>query len=157
LQPLSAAKGQTIEIDAPPTLPPIWADPACVTRVLTNLASNAHKYTPQGGRIWIGVEDAGAMLRVSVSDSGIGMNEQELEKLFTRFFRAQNAYTEQVAGTGLGLSIARSLVEMQGGEISVSSVPGEGSTFAFTVPVASRPANAGGVGGTLQALPGRRI
>jgi signal transduction histidine kinase len=73
-------------------------------------------------------------VRVDVRDTGIGLSAEEQAKLFTKFFRAKNRTTQEVGGTGLGLTITRSLVEMHGGKITVSSTPGEGSTFSFTLP-----------------------
>ena len=72
--------------------------------------------------------------RVAIRDSGIGISEDDQRQLFTRFFRAKNSATAAVGGTGLGPTIMRSLVEMQGGTISVASAPGQGSTFSFTLP-----------------------
>ena len=134
-------------------LPAVLADADRVTQILTNLLSNAYKYTPVGGSISVRACTQGDHVRVDVQDTGIGLSTEEQAQLFTRFFRARNQTTQEVGGTGLGLSIARSLVEMQGGKITVSSAPGQGSTFSFTLPIAqtqaehetsSHPAQPGG-------------
>ena len=105
-------------------------------QILTNLLSNAHKYTPEEGPINLSVEVVGPVACIAVTDSGIGLSTEEQARLFTRFYRARNAATEGIDGTGLGLAITRSLVEMQGGKIQVTSEPGHGSTFRFTLPLA---------------------
>jgi signal transduction histidine kinase len=99
------------------------------------LLSNAHKYTPEGGYIDLTVEVIETVASVVVTDSGIGLSTEEQTRLFTRFYRAHNAATEEIGGTGLGLSIARTLARMQRGEIQVESTPGHGSTFRFTLPL----------------------
>jgi signal transduction histidine kinase len=114
-------------------------------QVLTNLVSNAYKYTPEGGQIEIcarscsedakAVEQDGVVL-CSVADTGVGIAPEDQERLFTKYFRADDPAVRNVKGTGLGLVITKSLVEMHGGEIWVESEVNKGSTFAFTVPVA---------------------
>jgi signal transduction histidine kinase/HAMP domain-containing protein len=133
------AKGQTLTLDLPDDLPPVLADAARIAQVVTNLLSNANKYTPAGGAIGVSAHAAHGALRVSVSDSGIGLTAAERGKLFTKFFRADNRTTREVAGTGLGLAISQSMVELHGGAITVESDPGRGSTFSFTVPLAPAP------------------
>jgi PAS domain S-box-containing protein len=137
LRPQLEARNQTASVTAEPGLPPAWADPRLVTQIVTNLLSNANKYTPDGGRIAVRLERDGSMLRCAVTDTGIGMSADELEQVFTRFFRARNQTTMATRGTGLGLSITRSLVELHGGRVSVESEPAVGSTFAFTLPIAA--------------------
>ena len=117
----------------------VLGDADRVTQILSNLLSNAHKYTPEEGHIDLSVEVAGPMAAIAVTDSGIGLSPEEQFRLFTRFYRAHNTVTEVGGGTGLGLAITRSLVEMQGGEIQVTSEPGHGSTFRFTLPLAYSP------------------
>lgn len=136
LRPAIEAKSQSIDLRLPARLPPALGDRDRLAQIMTNLLSNAHKYTPSGGHIEIAASAQGDRLCVSVRDDGIGMTAEELDQLYTRFFRANNPTTDQVGGTGLGLTITKSLVEMHGGEISVDSRPGAGTTFAFTLPVA---------------------
>lgn len=135
-QPGWDARRQTFTLHLPEKAPMVLGDAERVTQILSNLLSNAHKYTPDEGHINLSVEIAEPVARVEVTDSGIGLSTEEQARLFTRFYRAHNPTTEAVGGTGLGLVITRSLVEMQGGEIQVSSEPGHGSTFGFTLPLA---------------------
>jgi signal transduction histidine kinase len=81
----------------------------------------------------------GPHLRVSVTDTGIGLSPEEQAQLFEKFFRARNRTTREVGGTGLGLAITKALVELHGGAMSVESAPGQGSTFSFTLPLAGGP------------------
>jgi PAS domain S-box-containing protein len=135
LRPQIEARRQTLTLRFGESLPLALGDPDRVTQILTNLLSNAHKYTPAGGqlamRVHAGRDDT---VQVEVRDSGIGLSIDEQEQLFTKFFRAKNRATQEAGGTGLGLAITRSLVELQGGRISVSSTPGQGSAFCFTLP-----------------------
>jgi len=138
-------KKQTIELVLPPKLPNLWADPTRVGQVLTNLVSNAHKYTPEGGQIAVGAETAsnqwdpgGAknVVHLWVKDTGIGISLEDQAKIFQRFFRSDDSKAREAPGTGLGLNITKSLVEMQGGRIWFESEFRKGTTFHFTVPVA---------------------
>ena len=138
-QPGWDASRQTFTLHLPEESPIVLGDSERVAQILSNLLSNAHKYTPEEGRIDLSVEAAGPFARIAVTDNGIGLSGDEQAQLFTRFYRASNATTEMVGGTGLGLTITRSLVEMQGGQILVSSEPGHGSTFCFTLPLADTP------------------
>jgi signal transduction histidine kinase len=134
LRPQLEAKGQRLTLNLDRALPAISGDADRVTQILTNLLSNAHKYTPAGGSITITVRGEEGRVRVSVQDTGIGLSLDDQARLFTMFFRAQHRATEGVGGTGLGLAISRALVELHGGEITVTSALGQGSTFSFTLP-----------------------
>jgi CheY-like chemotaxis protein len=113
----------------------IQGDPLRVRQVLLNLTSNAVKFTERG-RVRIEVSPLGEMqLKVSVTDSGIGINEEQLNRMFMRFTQADSSTTRRYGGTGLGLAISKTLVELMGGTIGVSSQPGVGSTFWFTLPL----------------------
>jgi signal transduction histidine kinase len=141
-----AEKAQRLTVHVPDALPRVLADPARVAQILANLLSNAHKYTPAGGAICISAGlAAGAMagsagtpgfVRIEVADSGIGLTSDEQRQVFERFFRAKNRTVHETSGAGLGLAITRQLVVLHGGEIHVTSAPGQGSTFGFTLPVA---------------------
>ena len=139
------SRNQQLTVDIPADLPPVRADRARLTQVLTNLVSNAYKYTPSGGSIQVRAElwqekgeaQKEPMVRCAVSDTGIGIAPEDQERIFTAFFRSQNGLSRETEGTGLGLSIARRIVELHGGRIWVESAVGEGSTFYFTVPVQS--------------------
>ncbi len=136
-RPQIEAKQQQLTQEVAPDLPAVWADHDRLTQIITNLLSNAHKYTPAGGRIRIAAAQTGDMIRIDVQDSGIGLSEEEQSRLFSRFYRARNRTTQEVGGTGLGLTITRSLIEMHGGTITVESEPGQGATFGFTMPIAT--------------------
>jgi PAS domain S-box-containing protein len=135
LQPQIDAKRQRLSVELAGDLPLLMADQNRFIQVLTNLVSNANKYTGDGGRIAIRVAQIGDKVRFDVADTGAGLTAEEQSRLFTRFYRARNRATQQAGGTGLGLAISKSLVEAQGGTIGVISAPGEGSTFSFTLPV----------------------
>jgi signal transduction histidine kinase len=136
LRPLIEARQQRLALELDDALPPVWADPDRVTQILTNLISNANKYTPVGGSVTVAARRDGESVRVEVRDTGIGLTAEEQAQLFTRFFRARRRAAEPAAGTGLGLVITRLLVELHGGQITVTSAPGQGSTFGFSLPVA---------------------
>ncbi len=139
LRPQLEGKGQWLTLDLAAALPAIVGDADRIRQILTNLLSNAMKYTPSGGRITITARGDGGCVRVAVQDTGIGLTPDEQAQLFTPFFRAQHDATQRVGGTGLGLAITRALVELHGGTITVTSVPGQGSTFSFTLPTPQKP------------------
>jgi signal transduction histidine kinase len=130
----TAAKEQSVTVVFGDDFPPVYADPTRLSQVMTNLLSNAHKYSPDGGEIVIEVKGNGRVATVSVIDNGIGISAENQAKLFTQFFRAEDPEVRQQLGWGLGLSIVKKMVEAQGGEISFESELGKGSTFTFTVP-----------------------
>ncbi len=123
-----------VEGDANPVR--VRADRDRVVQILANLLSNAYKYSPEGTTVRIRTHADQRFARIQVVDQGMGLSEQDQAKLFTKFFRTEAAKQRGISGTGLGLSISRQLVEMQGGEMSVKSDVGHGSTFAFTLPLA---------------------
>jgi PAS domain S-box-containing protein len=130
-------KSQTLELSVDQDLPQIELDRDRIIQVLTNLVSNAYKYTQEGGLIRVTVEQSDQFVHFAVADNGFGISEKDQEKLFTRFFRVDSALTRQIGGTGLGLNIVKTIIEMHGGEVSVYSELGVGSTFAFTIPFVS--------------------
>lgn len=127
-------RGLGLKVDLQPDLPEIFGDRGRVTQIILNLLSNAYKYTSHGGAT-VQAKVVGNAIQVDVIDTGIGISLQDQEKLFTRFFRAEDAMVRQQPGTGLGLHITKSLVEMHGGRIWLASQPGAGSTFSFTLPL----------------------
>ena len=132
-QPHAAAAGITLELES--TGPATGRfDPDRLGQALDNLVSNAIKYTPEGGTVTVRVSAAGQDLRCEVTDTGIGMTEDELAQAFTRFFRAANAHSSAIPGAGLGLAITRSIVENHRGTISLSSSRGKGTTAVLTLP-----------------------
>lgn len=130
------ARQQTLVIDIDDEIPDVYADPNRIAQVLTNLVSNANKYTPDGGQIFVKVLREPGFTAVSVQDTGIGISEENQKKLFTQFFRAEDHAVREQPGWGLGLSIVRKMVEAQGGQIRFESELGKGSTFTFTIPLA---------------------
>jgi two-component system phosphate regulon sensor histidine kinase PhoR len=104
-------------------------------QVLINLLDNAFKYTPSGGEIRISVRQEGAMLKVAVTDTGIGIPQEDQSRIFERFYRVDKAHSREVGGTGLGLAIVKHIVESHGGRVAVESSLKRGSVFSFTVPV----------------------
>ena len=137
------ARHHAVDVDTPEDLPRVLGDRERLIQILTNLVSNAYKYTPEGGHIRIAVNGQDrpdvppGHVYVSVSDDGIGMSPQELLLLEEKFFRADNDLVRGQPGTGLGVSITRNLVALHGGEFMVESEPGRGSTFGFTLPIAT--------------------
>ncbi len=136
LRTLVGGKQQALTLELEDPLPAIRADADRVTQILTNLIANASTYTPAGGRIAVTARRVGDFARIEIRDTGVGLSTDQQAQLFTRFFRAHHGGPDRTGGTGLGLVIARSLVELHGGQIDVSSVPGQGSAFSFTLPVA---------------------
>lgn len=139
LRPQCLANAQQVTLHFPPALPLVQGDAARLTQVFTNLLSNAHKYTAAGGRITITATATEAHVRVDVQDTGIGLSVEEQSRLFTKFFRADNAVVRRAGGTGLGLAITRALVEQHGGLITVTSAIGQGSTFSVALPRRTAP------------------
>jgi signal transduction histidine kinase len=131
------ARSQELIVEVPEDLPLLHADQARLAQILINLLSNAYKYTPDGGHIRVRAWLQDGYVHCAVSDTGIGISPEDQECLFTKFFRSEHPAVREVSGAGLGLCIVKSLVELQGGQIEVESHPGEGTTFAFTVPVAA--------------------
>jgi PAS domain S-box-containing protein len=117
-------------------LPSVWADRDRTEEILFNLIENAVKYSPEGAPIRIDAESNEQFVAVSISDRGIGIPEEEIEKVFEKFHRVDRKDAMESYGHGLGLYICRRLVEAQGGQIWVESVVGEGSTFQFSLPLA---------------------
>ena len=103
-------------------------------RLLMNLVSNAVKYTPTGGSVVVKAWSEDDQIKVEVADTGIGIPEEAMPRVFNEFYRAKNAKTMEMEGTGLGLVIAKDVVEQHGGQISLTSKVGEGSTFYVTLP-----------------------
>jgi signal transduction histidine kinase len=136
MQPLAAEKEIALEEAIPEDLPPLQADRAKLRRILVNLLSNALKFTQKGGRIELSAALAGDAVRVSVSDTGVGMTPDDVKDIFDKYTQARSRATRSEKGTGLGLYITRQLVELHGGKISVESEIDKGSTFSFTIPLA---------------------
>jgi two-component system phosphate regulon sensor histidine kinase PhoR len=128
-------KGIELSLNADGAAGRVLADRAAMVRVFTNLIDNAIKYTPEKGHVDVSVEHDGLYVKVAVRDDGIGMTQDEMDRVFDEFFRAKNEYTARVPGTGLGLSLVKRLVEMHQGRVALESSLGKGSTFTVTLPV----------------------
>ena len=129
-------RAHEIEVNLPPVLPAIMADPRRARQILRNLVENAIKYSPDGGPVLVSARVRADDVQTSVADQGIGIEEQLLEHIFDRFYQVDNASTRKVGGSGLGLSICKAIVEAHDGSIWVESRPGAGSTVHFTLPLA---------------------
>src|SRR5258708_11045932 len=155
LRPLQRAiddKNQTVALNVPENLPLVWGDELRLIQVMTNFVSNANKYTPNSGTITITGEavpnrwdstGAPEVIHCAVSDTGIGMSDEDLKKLFTPYWRSANPRAQEQAGTGLGMTLTRGLVEAHGGKVWVESTIDVGTTFHMTVPLAQQEENVG--------------
>ncbi len=140
LKPMANSKGLYLTLEMEDALPPVLADSHRIHQIATNMVSNALKFTEKGGvTIRCTVLHRYEMLRIAVSDTGIGICPAALEYIFEAFRQADGSTTRRFGGTGLGLTIAKKLIELQGGEIAVESIPGQGSTFSFTLPIVASP------------------
>jgi two-component system, OmpR family, sensor histidine kinase BaeS len=136
LTPGLAPGGLVLETDAPGDLPAVLADPDRLDQVLTNLLTNAVRYTPPPGTVTIAARRQGREVAFSVRDSGIGIAPEDLPNIFERFFRADRSRSRSSGGSGVGLTIAKALAEAMGGSLSASSEgAGKGSTFTLLLPI----------------------
>jgi PAS domain S-box-containing protein len=124
----------TFELDFPANLPPVWGDPERLQEVLSNLISNAVKYSPEGGTVWVGGREDRTGTTAYVADEGIGIPPEEQGRIFERFHRVETGLHRSTKGTGLGLYLVKAIVEAHGGRVWVESAPGRGSIFMFTLP-----------------------
>jgi PAS domain S-box-containing protein len=152
-----AGAQHTLRLEAPDTLPAVQADKDRIRQVLSNILSNAIKFSPHGGEVTIGTRQQGAYVEVWVTDQGVGIPPEAIPLLFSKFFRVDNRQTRHIGGTGLGLALVKEIVEAHQGRVWVESEPDCGSTFAFTLPVAEQPlpavmVPAGTNGGTTDIL-----
>jgi PAS domain S-box-containing protein len=141
-QPLAEPNKNELELDCPDGIGSVYADNMRLRQILLNLLSNACKFTKDGTvRLTVGrTEEAGQhWVDFSVADTGIGLTEEQLGRLFQEFTQADASTTRQFGGTGLGLAISRRLCRLMGGDITVTSAPGEGSTFTVRLPVQASP------------------
>ncbi len=122
------------ELDFPADFPRVWGDPERLREVLANLVSNAVKYSPNGGRVWVGGRVDQAGVTVYVADQGIGIPPEEQGSIFERFYRVDSSLQRRTEGAGLGLYLVKAVVEAHGGRIWVESAPDRGSIFIFTLP-----------------------
>ena len=134
VEPLAADKKLSFTAEVAPDLPRGHGDERRLTQVLINLVGNAIKFT-DGGEVAIKVSAANGAFNVAVQDTGPGISAADQAKLFQEFQQADDSITKKKGGTGLGLAISKRIIEMHGGRIWIDSIVGQGSTFAFTVPV----------------------
>jgi signal transduction histidine kinase len=133
------AKKLDLQFTVPSELSLISADRNSMEGIFTNLISNAIKYTPEGGRIWVTLNEEDGFIKATVSDTGIGIKKEDLSRIFDKFYRVKTVETRQIVGTGLGLSIVKSVVEAHLGSISVESEEGGGTIFTVLLPKESSP------------------
>ena len=146
MRPSFEQRRQKLSVSIENGLPDVEADGDRIGQVLANLLTNANKYAPEGADVRLRAMGADGRVAFEVSDDGPGLAPDELEHVFERFWRAQSGETQLVGGTGLGLAIAKSLVDLHGGEISVSSEEGEGATFRFVLPAVTPQTTPNGAG-----------
>lgn len=127
---------QPIKLDDAVASAHMYVDAKHVHQIIINMMSNAVKYTPRGGKVWIEASIVTDKVRIDVHDTGVGIPESKREKLFERFERGEDAYSRNQEGTGIGLNLTRHLVELNGGRIGVDSTEGKGSNFWIMMPLA---------------------
>ncbi|MFQ5835952.1 MAG: sensor histidine kinase, partial [bacterium] len=116
----------------------LWTDKGKMELLFSNLMSNAVKYTPSGGKISLKVSKENSEVKIEISDTGIGIPEEDLSKIFEEFYRAENAKKVEREGTGLGLPIVKRIVETYGGKVKVKSEVRKGTTFSFDLTIEER-------------------
>lgn len=134
MEPRAEQQGIAITCDCQ-DLKPVQADPKNMEEVLNNLLSNAINYSPHGGTVSICARGLGEFMEIEITDTGVGIPEEELPKIFDKFYRVKHPETRKVIGTGLGLAIVKSVVEAHNGTIEVDSAPSRGSTFRIRLPM----------------------
>jgi signal transduction histidine kinase len=150
--PLARKKGLKVSCE-PGQITRFWADRDKVRQCLVNLCSNAVKFTPAGGSIVVTAEPLpDDRVAIRVTDSGIGISEEHVHRVFDVFYQVDGSSTREYGGAGLGLAIVKSFVEAHGGEVSVRSAPGSGSTFSVVLPVRPPPSPALTPSGPLPGL-----
>ena len=133
--PVADEKNIELHLENPNAIFLVWADAAMLSQIVYNLIINGIRYTASGGKVIVTVTKEESMVRVTVRDTGIGIGIEDIEHVFDYFYRVDPARTKQSGGTGLGLAIVKQLVLIQGGQVSVTSVLGQGSSFFFTIPL----------------------
>jgi len=128
-------KSLKIKLDIPADLPKALGDHKRLSQVFLNLLDNAIKYTPEGGSIAISAVGKEKVVQVDISDTGIGIPEKDLPRIFERFYRVDKARSRELGGTGLGLSIVKHIIQAHNGQVWAQSIPDQGSTFSFTIPI----------------------
>ena len=127
--------GIKLDLESDPALGQFYADERKFKQIMLNLLSNAVKFTPEGGRVGVSAKPNGSAIEIAVADSGVGIADADQEAIFEEFKQVGTDYTKKAEGTGLGLALTKRFIELHGGTIRVSSAPGKGSTFTFTLPI----------------------
>lgn len=136
-QPLAQEKGLMLAYTIPEELPTVTCTTPWLRQIVINLLHNSIKFTPQGGQVWVRAKQQGEFVQLDVRDTGLGIAQSDLPKIFDRFYRVRHGSTDDISGAGLGLSIVQQLLLRCGGSISVRSKPSEGTTFTVLLPVYS--------------------
>ena len=131
----SSANNVCIKVYAPEGLSKVYGDEDRIKRVIEHLLNNAVKYSPKGGEVNVTIKDFGEKVVWKIADRGVGISDDERNRIFDKFFRSANASRYQTDGSGVGLFIAKSIIKMSGGEIDFSTELGQGSTFWFSLPI----------------------
>lgn len=139
----NATDTHVLEEHVPDDLPALIADKDKLDQVITNLIGNAIKYSPKGGTITLSGSKTDDQVTISITDQGMGIPPEHLDKIFDKFHRVENSDARQQEGAGIGLYLVKHLVKAHGGDVWVESTPGEGSTFFFTIPIPKTMAGAG--------------
>lgn len=130
-------KGQEIKVDIPERAPDIFVDKDKIEQVLQNILSNAIKYTPENGKIFVKLEEQGNETKIVIKDTGVGIPKEDLPRIFERFYRVDKTRSREQGGTGLGLSIAREIIEAHDGKIGIESELGKGTSVILSIPAIS--------------------
>ena len=138
LFPLATSKGIKIELEIENDLPRIYGDKDRLTQVLTNLMTNAVKFSNENGRVKVKASQNGNFINVTVSDEGIGIAAEDHDKLFKPFSQIDSSSSKKYPGTGLGLALVKEIVQLHGGTVWFESELGKGSTFGFSIPISGR-------------------
>lgn len=133
-QPYALEKEIEIVLETENDLPALFANPVHLDEICANLITNGIKYSPVGGKITISAKPTDDYLRLDFRDTGFGIEKEDLDKIFTRFYRVKDSNTRGIHGTGLGLAIVKSIIDSMHGSISVASEPGQGTTFTILLP-----------------------
>ena len=141
VKPRAQDKRIRISTFLPTDLPLVWADPGKLNQILLNLITNGIKYTHENGSVSVEARTVDGLVEIWVNDTGIGIAREDQDKVFQRFTQIDSSATRSQGGTGLGLAIVRELVELHGGAIRVQSKLGKGSSFIFTMPISTKPAD----------------
>jgi two-component system phosphate regulon sensor histidine kinase PhoR len=134
LRPQAERAGVRLSLDLDGDIPEILGDRARIERAVVNLVQNALKFTPDGGEVRVAVRDDAGVARIDVADTGVGIDERDLHRIFERFYKADNS--RRTDGSGLGLALVKHTAEAHGGSVSVESRLGSGSRFTILLPAA---------------------